>query len=104
MSITNAIGNTLGVSTPVTPAAAPAPAGKEHQVKAAVSSPVAASRVNPPVDHANISATSGLFTAALNGSDVRLDKIRPIQIAIANGTYSVPSSDVAGKLISSLIK
>jgi anti-sigma28 factor (negative regulator of flagellin synthesis) len=36
-------------------------------------------------------------------SDVRLEKILPLQQAIANGSYHVAASDVAGKLIDSLL-
>jgi negative regulator of flagellin synthesis FlgM len=55
-------------------------------------------------DHANISSASGAISAALNASDVRQDKVGPIKAAIDAGTYSVPSSAVADKVISSLIK
>jgi anti-sigma28 factor (negative regulator of flagellin synthesis) len=40
---------------------------------------------------------------AMSGSDVRLDKVIPLQQAILAGTYSVPSADVAGKLMDALI-
>jgi negative regulator of flagellin synthesis FlgM len=104
MSGTNGIGNSPGVALPVTPVAAPAAAGKEQQVKAAHAPVVSVSRVNHAIDQANISTTSNLISAALSASDVRQEKILPIQQAIANGTYSVSSSDVADKIISSLVR
>jgi len=53
-------------------------------------------------DQASISTTSGLFSSALNASDVRTEKIAPIKAAIDAGTYNVSASDVADKLIDSL--
>lgn len=53
-------------------------------------------------DEANLSITGGLIAQALGGSDVRTAKIDAIQIAITNGTYNVPSSEVAGKIIQSM--
>lgn len=103
MSSTNGIGNSPGVGLPVTPVAAPAAAGKE-QVKSSHSPDVTVSRVNHAIDQAKISTTSNLISAALTGSDVRTEKILPIQQAIANGTYSVSSSDVADKIIGSLVR
>jgi negative regulator of flagellin synthesis FlgM len=41
---------------------------------------------------------------ALSGSDVRMEKVAALQQAIEAGTYNVSSSDVADKLISSLLK
>ncbi len=104
MSGTNGIGNSPGVSLPVAPVAAPAAAAKEQHVKAAHLPVLNTSHVNHAIDQANISTTSNLISAALNASDVRTEKILPIQQAIANGTYSVRSSDVADKLITSLVK
>jgi negative regulator of flagellin synthesis FlgM len=100
MSISNNIGTLQPAPSQVT--AAPAPAGKEQQVKASTPPPQPAPKVVQLPDQANISSTSGLVSQALSGSDVRLDRIQPIQAAIASGTYSVSSSDVADKLINNL--
>ena len=102
MSISNGIGNLQGLSNPVTPPSGAAATGKDEPVKAAAAPVGSAAKINLPVDQAVISSTSGLLAEALSGSDVRLEKILPIQAAISAGTYDVPSADVADKLISSL--
>ena len=50
-----------------------------------------------------LSSTSTLISQALSTSDVRFDKVSEIQQSIADGTYSVSASDVAGKLLDTLI-
>jgi negative regulator of flagellin synthesis FlgM len=55
------------------------------------------------VDQANLSSTGGLVAQALEGSDTRSAKVASLQQAIAAGTYSVSSSDVADKIIQSLL-
>jgi negative regulator of flagellin synthesis FlgM len=104
MSISNGIGNLQGLPNPVAPASATAQTGKEEQIKSSAALAPAASKIASVTDQAVFSSTSNLFTQALNGSDVRLDKIQPLQAAIAAGTYQVSSSDVADKLISTLLK
>jgi negative regulator of flagellin synthesis FlgM len=104
MSISNGIGNLQGLSNPVTPASATVQTGKEEQIKSSASLAAGAAKNNPVTDQTVISSTSELLTRALSGSDVRLDKIQPLQAAIAAGTYQVSSSDVADKLITSLLK
>jgi negative regulator of flagellin synthesis FlgM len=58
-------------------------------------------------DQTSLSTVSDLVANALSrvdaNSDVRLEKILPIQQAIANGSYRVSASDVAGKIIDSLL-
>jgi negative regulator of flagellin synthesis FlgM len=102
MSISNGIGNLQGLSNPVTPTSAAAPAGKDQQVKAVAVPVHATAKVNQDADQAVISSTSGLLTQALSASDVRLNRVLPLQAAISAGTYQVPSPDVADRLISSL--
>ncbi|MBB5057852.1 flagellar biosynthesis anti-sigma factor FlgM [Granulicella aggregans] len=104
MSISNGIGNLQGLSNPVTPASATVQTGKEEQIKSSVSLAPGAVKTTPVTDQTVISSTSELLTRALSGSDVRLDKIQPLQAAIAAGTYQVSSSDLADKLITSLLK
>ncbi|MEI9980114.1 MAG: flagellar biosynthesis anti-sigma factor FlgM [Edaphobacter sp.] len=54
-------------------------------------------------DEANLSSTSGIVAQALGGSDVRTGKVAALQQAIAEGSYNVSSSDVAEKMIQSLL-
>ena len=54
-------------------------------------------------DQARLSSMGGLVSQALGGSDVRMDKVAKLQQAIASGSYSVSSSDVADKMIDSLL-
>lgn len=62
------------------------------------SSPVA---VQP--DRANISSASEIVSQGLEGSDTRSTKVAALQQAIADGSYTVSSSDVADKIIQSLL-
>jgi flagellar biosynthesis anti-sigma factor FlgM len=57
-------------------------------------------------DHASLSAAGGLAAAsqATDNSDVRMDKVNQLQDAIASGTYNVPASAVADKMVESLLK
>ncbi|HWW23389.1 MAG TPA: flagellar biosynthesis anti-sigma factor FlgM [Edaphobacter sp.] len=55
-------------------------------------------------DQANLSSTGGVMAQALEGSDVRSAKVTTLQQAIASGSYNVSSSDVAEKMIDSLLK
>jgi negative regulator of flagellin synthesis FlgM len=54
-------------------------------------------------DAANLTSTAGVLAQALNGDDVRADKVASLQSAIASGTYNVPASAVAHKLIESML-
>lgn len=104
MSISNGIGNLQGLSNPVTPASATVQAGKEEQIKSSASLAPGVAKSTAVTDQTVISSTSELLSRALGGSDVRVDKIQPLQSAIAAGTYRVSSSDLADKLINSLLK
>jgi negative regulator of flagellin synthesis FlgM len=55
------------------------------------------------VDQTNLSSTGGLVAQALEISDTRSAKVASLQQAIASGNYSVSSSDVADKIIQSLL-
>jgi negative regulator of flagellin synthesis FlgM len=55
------------------------------------------------LDETHLSSTASLVGQALSGSDVRADKVSGLQQSIASGTYSVPSSDVAAKVLSTLL-
>ena len=55
-------------------------------------------------DETAVSSTGGLVLQALEASDTRTAKVLSLQEAIAVGSYTVSSSDVANKIIQSLLK
>jgi flagellar biosynthesis anti-sigma factor FlgM len=55
------------------------------------------------VDQTNLSSTGGLVAQALATSDTRSAKVASLQQAISAGNYSVSSTDVADKIIQSLL-
>ena len=103
MSYTNGVGNTQQSISPVsTSAATPtrqatAPSGGPNE------SAVSGANVQH-ADQTTLSATAGLVANALEGSDTRSEKVASLQQTIAAGTYNVPSSAVAGKIIQSLLE
>jgi len=57
------------------------------------------------VDQASLSTVGGVMAQALSESDdVRTDKVAALQQSIAAGTYNVPASAVADKIISALLQ
>ncbi|MFZ0663294.1 MAG: flagellar biosynthesis anti-sigma factor FlgM [Acidobacteriaceae bacterium] len=54
-------------------------------------------------DEAHLSGAALLASQAASLSDVRTGKVQAIQIAIANGSYSVSSTDVADSLINYML-
>jgi flagellar biosynthesis anti-sigma factor FlgM len=54
-------------------------------------------------DQATISSASGLLSTALNSSDVRTAKVAALQASINAGTYNIPASSVAEKMLSSIL-
>jgi negative regulator of flagellin synthesis FlgM len=54
-------------------------------------------------DQTNLSSTAGLVAQALEISDTRSAKVASLQQAIAARNYNVSSSDVADKIIQSLL-
>lgn len=104
MSYTNGIGNPQQLPS-AAEAVASLPAARV--TKPEVGSVSASSAVlgnAPPVDKANVSTTAEMMAQALSGSDVRADKVAALQQTIAAGTYNVPSSNVADKLMSSMLR
>lgn len=53
-------------------------------------------------DAATLSTASSLLAKALDTSDVRNSKVDALRQSIADGTYSVPSIEVAGKIVDAL--
>lgn len=54
-------------------------------------------------DKATLSAAASLAAAAAPDSDVRMEKVAEIQQALASGTYNIPASQVAGKMIDQML-
>jgi negative regulator of flagellin synthesis FlgM len=78
--------------------------------KPAIQANVSESEINEKsianVEHADqtsLSSTGGLVAQALEGSDTRSAKVASLQQSIATGSYGVSSSDVADKIIQSLL-
>jgi negative regulator of flagellin synthesis FlgM len=92
MSYSNGIGDWKTLN-PVAPAATE----NRQTQKPAASEPAA------QADQAKLSSASELMTQALGTSDVRSSKVEELKQAIASGSYNVPSSDVADKMIQSLL-
>jgi negative regulator of flagellin synthesis FlgM len=103
MSYTNGIGNLQQVLGSVTPAATQ-PASQVAELGNAPKQIKVSPAHAEQVDQTNLSSTSGMIAHALEGSDVRMEKVASLQQAIASGSYSVSSSAVAGKMIDSLLK
>jgi len=55
------------------------------------------------MDQTVVSSTGDAMLQAMGTSDTRTDKVASLQAAIANGTYNVSSSDIASKLINSML-
>lgn len=54
-------------------------------------------------DRTDLSSASGIVSQSLENSDTRTAKVAALQQAIADGSYTVSSSDVADKIIQSLL-
>lgn len=54
-------------------------------------------------DQAQLSTAASQVAQSATDSDVRLDKVASIQSALQAGTYSVPASAVAQKVVDSLL-
>lgn len=50
-----------------------------------------------------LSSAAGALAQSGNDSDVRMDKVAQVKAAIDSGSYSVSSSDVADKLMQSML-
>jgi negative regulator of flagellin synthesis FlgM len=103
MSYNNGIGNLQQVLNSMTPATTQ-PASQAGEAAKAPKQHQAALARAEQADQTNLSSTSGVIAHALEGSDVRTEKVASLQQAIASGSYSVSSSDVADKIANSLLK
>ena len=103
MSYTNGVGNGLGNLQQLFGTGDVAATGKTAtDTKASAAGTAASATVT--ADQASLSTVGGLVAAALNGSDVRTEKVAALQQAIGNGTYNVSAADVADKLIGALLQ
>ena len=55
-------------------------------------------------DEADVSSTGGFVFQSLKASDTRTARVLSLQQAITAGSYTVPSLDVANKIIQSLLE
>jgi negative regulator of flagellin synthesis FlgM len=102
MSYVNGIGNPQqalnSITSPVATPELKAPASTDAANESAASANV------EHTDQMNLSSAGGLVAQALESSDTRTAKVASLQQAISAGTYSVSSSDVADKIIQSLVE
>ena len=78
----------------------------ETQAKAttAKGADLTATQATGTTDRASFSAAAGLAAQATDNSDVRLTKVAELRQAIASGTYNVPASAVADKIVEGLLR
>ena len=55
-------------------------------------------------DQARLSTVATQVAQSASASDVRLDKVSAVQSALQTGTYQVPASDVAQKIVNSMLE
>ena len=79
----------------VTPAATPAP-----QTRTGGASTAGSALGN---DQATLSGAGSQVSQTASDSDVRADKVASIQSALAAGTYNVPASAVASKMVDAML-
>src|ERR1700686_1384429 len=98
MSIISGIGNSPQASHLLAPVST---SGK--QAKDADGDGGAASVRASQSSDAKLSSTAGILLQSLSAPDARAGKVAALQQAISAGTYNVPVSAVADKLIQSLL-
>lgn len=57
-----------------------------------------------PGDATRLSTVAGAVVQALSGSDTRAEKVAALRQSIAAGTYVIPASDVATKVLAALLR
>jgi negative regulator of flagellin synthesis FlgM len=55
-------------------------------------------------DSANLSLAGAMLSQATTGSDVRFERVAALRQSIEAGTYNVSASDVASRLVDTLLK
>ncbi len=101
MSYTNGIGGAQQLSTLMTTAATAPRSLANATAHSAVSAPDISGLSD---DQTSFSAAASLIAQPSGESDVRSERISALQQAISAGTYNVSSSDVAEKLIQTLVR
>jgi flagellar biosynthesis anti-sigma factor FlgM len=101
MSYTNSIGSPHQLSTPMTTAATAVWSSVNINTR---SENAASDPNNISDDQTNFSAAASLIAQPPDGSDARLERVSALQQAISAGTYNVSASDVADKLIQTLVR
>lgn len=54
-------------------------------------------------DEATLSSAASAAAQAAPDSDVRMEKVAAVQKALAEGTYNVPASDVANRMMDAML-
>ena len=98
MTYSNGIG---GLERTLNPIAAATNTQRSTPARPAENDPATGAKLQS--DDAHVSSAGELITQTLGASDVRADKVEALQKAIANGSYNVSSTDVADKMIQSLL-
>ena len=93
MNIGNNIENLTQIFDPQTTGVAPAKTAAQNLMQ----------NEAQKTDQAQLSTAASQVAQSAADSDVRLDKVASIQNALQAGTYSVPASAVAQKVIGSLL-
>ena len=81
---------------------AQAAAAAQSKTKAATEAQTSAAQATTQ-DRTSLSAAGGLAAQGADNSDVRLGKVAELRTAINNGTYNVPASAVADKIVEGLL-
>ncbi|HMG02742.1 MAG TPA: flagellar biosynthesis anti-sigma factor FlgM [Edaphobacter sp.] len=95
MSYPNGIGDWKGLN-PITPTST-------SETRPAVKTAETKTAGRTETDETKLSPASAQIAQALGESDVRTEKVAALQKAIASGSYSVSSSDVADKLMQTML-
>ncbi|MGO8758876.1 MAG: flagellar biosynthesis anti-sigma factor FlgM [Terracidiphilus sp.] len=77
------------------------PADPAGQQSKSSGTPAAGSALE--ADRATVSDAASEVSQAASGEGVRTEKVEAIQAALAAGTYSVPASAVASKLVDAML-
>ncbi len=79
--------------------------GVNSPAPAATGNTGGAGTMNGPLgaDRATLSSAASGMAQSAGDDGVRMDKVASVQAALANGSYNVPASAVAAKLVNSML-